>query len=113
MQGFWLSDWTGGVVRAPWLAHSMAMQQLEFPGAVSTEGYNINQDGSVVGHYESPDGRRYGFIARPVSGDRPIVAPAVTTYTYESINVVGVDHLAVTASSDLWGLRRLHEKCRW
>ena len=77
-----------------------AMQQLEFPGAVSTEGYNINQDGSVVGHYESPDGRRHGFIARPISGDRPIVAPAVTTYTYESINVVGVDHLAVTASSD-------------
>ena len=77
-----------------------AMQQLEFPGAVSTEGYNINQDGSVAGYYDAADGRRYGFIARPVSGDRPIVAPAVTTYTYESIDVVGVDYLAVTASSD-------------
>ena len=77
-----------------------AMQQVEFPGAVSTEGYNINQDGSVVGYYNTADGSRYGFIARPISGDRPVVAPARTTYTYESINVPGVDHLAVTASSD-------------
>ena len=77
-----------------------AMQQLEFPGAVSTEGYNINQDGSVVGYYNTADGHRYGFIARPISGDRPVVAPAATTYTYESIDVVGVEFLAVTASSD-------------
>ncbi len=77
-----------------------AMQQLEFPGAVSTQGYNINQDGSVVGHYETADGHKYGFIAKPISGERPVVAPASTTYTYESINSPGVDHLAVTASSD-------------
>ena len=77
-----------------------AMQNLEFPGAVSTQGYNINQDGSVIGHYESPDGRIHGFIARPASGDRPVVAPAGTTYTYESIDVPGVDYLEVTASSD-------------
>ena len=77
-----------------------AMQQLKFPGAVSTEGYNINQDGSVVGYYNTADGHRYGFIARPVSDDRPVVAPAGNTYTYESIDVPGVDHLAVTASSD-------------
>ena len=77
-----------------------AMQQLKFPGAVSTEGYNINQDGSVVGYYNTADGQRYGFIARPVSDDRPVVAPAATTYTYQSIDVPGVDHLSVTASSD-------------
>ena len=44
------------------------LQSLEVPGSVSTEGWNINQDGSIVGHYDSPDGRRHGFIARPVSG---------------------------------------------
>ena len=77
-----------------------APQGLEFPGAVSTEGYNINQDGSVVGYYNTADGRRYGFIAKPVSTDRPVVAPAATTYTYESIDVPGVDYLEVTASSD-------------
>ncbi len=42
------------------------LQELQFPGAVSTEGWNINQDGSVVGHYDSADGRRHGFVARLV-----------------------------------------------
>ena len=77
-----------------------AMRPLEFPGAVSTEGYNVNQDGSVVGYYNTADGRRHGFIARPVSGDSPVVAPARTNYTYESIDVPGVNYLEVTASSD-------------
>jgi hypothetical protein len=40
---------------------------LQFLGSVSTEGWNINQDGSIVGHYDSEDGRRHGFIARPVT----------------------------------------------
>ncbi|RKU33101.1 hypothetical protein C6496_22550, partial [Candidatus Poribacteria bacterium] len=40
------------------------LHELKVPGSVSTEGYNINQDGSVVGHYDSPDGRRHGFIAK-------------------------------------------------
>ena len=43
------------------------LQELTFPGSVSTEGYNINQDGSVVGNYDTPDGRRHGFIARPAT----------------------------------------------
>ena len=43
------------------------LHELRFPGSVSTEGWNINQDSSVVGHYDSPDGRRHGFIARPTS----------------------------------------------
>ena len=77
-----------------------AMRTLEFPGAVATEGYNVNQDGSIVGHYDTADGHRHGFIARPVSGDSPVVAPARTTYTYESIDVPGVNYLEVTASSD-------------
>ena len=41
--------------------------ELQVPGSVGTEGWNINQDGSVVGHYDSADGRRHGFIARPVA----------------------------------------------
>ena len=43
------------------------LKALKVPGSVSTEGWNINQDGSVVGYYESPDGRRHGFIARPAA----------------------------------------------
>ena len=42
------------------------LKVLKVPGSVSTEGWNINQDGSIVGHYDSADGRRHGFIARLV-----------------------------------------------
>ena len=37
------------------------LQQFEVPGSVSTEGWNINQDGSIVGHYESADGSTSGL----------------------------------------------------
>ena len=73
-------------------------EELRFPGSVSTEGYNINQDGSIVGNYDTPDGRRHGFIARPTSDDRTVNAGG--DWTYESIDVPGVDFLELTASSD-------------
>ncbi len=81
------------------------LHELQFPGAVSTEGWNINQDGSVVGHYDSADGHRYGFVARPIMDtEEPVVeepvAPANVNYTFETIAVPGVEFLAVTASSD-------------
>ena len=82
------------------------LQEFKVPGSVSTEGYNINQDGSIVGHYDTEDGRRHGFIARPITDtDAPIDDPPVTTpadfyYTFESIDVPGVDFLELTASSD-------------
>ena len=77
------------------------LQQLKVPGSVSTEGWNINEDGSIVGHYDSPDGRRHGFIARPApDAVQPVVTPTSFNYTFEGIDVAGVDFLAVTASSD-------------
>ena len=42
-------------------------RELRFPGGISTEGWNINQDGSIVGNYKSADGRTHGFVARPAS----------------------------------------------
>ena len=38
--------------------------ELRFPGSISTVVRNINQDGSIIGYYDSVDGRRHGFIAR-------------------------------------------------
>ena len=78
------------------------MHELRFPEAVSTQGWNINKDGSVVGYYDTADGRRHGFIAKPAAPveDRPDVTPASFTYTFESIDVPGVEFLALTASSD-------------
>ena len=78
------------------------IQELRFPGGVITEGWNINRDGSVVGNYVSADGRVHGFIAKPAEGTatQPVVTSPSFTYTFESINVPGVDFLELTASSD-------------
>ena len=82
------------------------LKEFRVPDSVSTEGYNINQDGSIVGHYDTADGRRHGFIARPITDtdvpvdDPPVTTPADFYYTFESIDVPGVDFLALTASSD-------------
>ena len=78
------------------------LQEFKVPGSVRTEGWNINQDGSIVGHYESADGATIGFIAKPVApvDDIPIVKPAALNFIFESINVPGVEFLALSASSD-------------
>ncbi len=72
--------------------------ELQFPESISTEGWNINQDGSVVGYYDRADGRRCGFIARPVGA--LALQPTFSNYTFESIDVPGIEFLALTASSD-------------
>ena len=87
-----------------------ALHEVRFPGAVSTEGWNINQDDSVVGYYDAADGRRRGFVARPITDDVSDVPPepssdepsalAFIFLTYESIDVPGVDFLELTAGSD-------------
>ena len=76
------------------------LHEVQFPGSVSTEGWTINRDGSVVGHYDSADGRRHGFVARPVRDDATDAALGEFNYTFESIEVEGVDFLELTASSD-------------
>ena len=81
------------------VGNPVSLQEFRVPGAVSTEGWNINQDSSVVGHYISADGRTHGFIARPAQ-ETAVRPPPDLNYTFESIDVPGVDFLAVTASSD-------------
>ena len=92
-----------GDVPRTYAGNPVGLQELKFPGSVSTEGWNVNQDNSIVGHYDAADGRRHGFIARPKEGTpqaRPGVVPPALNYTFESIDVPGVEFLAVTASSD-------------
>ena len=82
------------------------LKDFKVPGSVSTEGYNINQDGSIVGHYDTDDGRRHGFIARLITETdipvpvEPVVPQTEFNYTFESINIPGVDFLELTASTD-------------
>ena len=91
----------GGVPRT-YVGNPLNLRELRVPDSIGTEGWNINQDGSVVGHYDTADGRRHGFIARPI-----VSVPSVSRrfgaapgYTFENIDVPGVDFLALTASSD-------------
>ena len=91
----------GDVIRTYLGTFTDGLRELKVPDSVSTQGYNINQDGSVVGFYETPDGRRHGFIAKPIEDiDKPVFQVSGFTYTYESIDVPGVDFLSLTASSD-------------
>ena len=91
----------GDVIRTYLGTFTDGLRELKVPDSISTQGYNINQDGSVVGFYDAPDGRRHGFIARPNEVvNQPVFQISGFNYTYESIDVPGVDFLALTASSD-------------
>ena len=69
------------------------LQEFKIPGSVRTEGWNINQDGSIVGHYDSADGRRHGFIAKPAPN-----VPALTVSMKG--NVVELEEILVTPDDD-------------
>ena len=80
---------------------SDGLKELRVPGSVSTEAWNINQDTSVVGYYDTADGKRHGFVAKPTEANvAPTFASTTFNYIFERIDVPGVDFLAVTASSD-------------
>ncbi len=81
------------------VGNPVALQEFKVPDSVSTEGWNINQDSSVVGHYTSADGRTHGFIARPLQ-PTAVRPPPDLNFTFETIDVPGVEFLGVTASSD-------------
>ena len=89
-----------GDIPRTYIATYAGRAELRVPDSVSTEGYNINQDGSVIGYYDTADGQRRGFVARLATGDEPVAVPDPSDYTYERIDVEGVDFLELTASSD-------------
>ncbi len=78
------------------------LHEVQYPGSVVTEGWNINQDSSIVGHYDTADGRRHGFIAKPAqdTATQPATPDTDFNYVFQSIDVPGVDFLELTASSD-------------
>ena len=92
---------SGDVIRTYVGRYSEGLKELSVPGSVSTEGWNINQDTSVVGYYDTADGKRHGFVANPIETNvAPTFDNTTFNYIYETIEVPGVDFLAVTASSD-------------
>ena len=45
------------------------LKELKFPGSVTTVARDIDRVGQVVGYYDALDGRRYGFIAKPLTSE--------------------------------------------
>ncbi len=41
--------------------------ELRFPGSIRTVARDIDAKSQIVGFYDTPDGRRHGFIARPTT----------------------------------------------
>ena len=80
-----------GDVPRTYVGNPIDLRELRFPGSVSTEGWNINQDGSVVGHYDSADGRRHGFIARPADkAESENFGNVYTTALSKGLNMLSV-----------------------
>ena len=53
------------ILRSYILLPDGTLYEVRIPGSVSTVVRNVNQDGSIIGYYDSADGRRLGFVGRP------------------------------------------------
>ena len=65
--------------------------ELRFPGSVSTVARDIDAKSQIVGFYDTPDGGRHGFIARPTT--QPIGADfgnVFSTRLSKGLNMVSV-----------------------
>ena len=45
------------------------LKELKFPGSVTTVARDIDREGQIVGYYDTLDGRRNGFIAKPFASE--------------------------------------------
>ena len=43
------------------------LYEVRYPDSINTVVRNVNQDGSIIGYYDSTDGRRLGFVGRPAT----------------------------------------------
>jgi hypothetical protein len=55
------------ILRSYILLPDGTLYEVRFPDSVSTVVRNVNQDGSIIGYYDSTDGRRLGFVGRPAT----------------------------------------------
>ena len=53
------------ILRSYILLPDDTLYEVQLPDSVITVVRNVNQDGSIIGFYDTPDGRRLGFIGRP------------------------------------------------
>ncbi|RKU25396.1 hypothetical protein C6497_16175 [Candidatus Poribacteria bacterium] len=54
------------ILRSYILLPNGILHEVRLPGSVITAVRNVNQDGSIIGYYDTADGRRHGFLGIPV-----------------------------------------------
>ena len=65
--------------------------ELRFPSSVSTVARDINAKSQIVGFYDTSDGRRYGFIARPTAQpDGEDFGNIFSTHLSKGLNMLSV-----------------------
>ncbi len=53
------------ILRSYILLPDDTLYEVRLPGSAITVVRNVNQDGSIIGFYDTPDGHRHGFVGRP------------------------------------------------
>ena len=64
--------------------------ELRFPGSVSTVARDIDAKSQIVGFYDTPDGRRHGFIARPTTQPEEDFGNIFSMHLSKGLNMLSV-----------------------
>ena len=79
------------ILRSYILLPDGTLYEVQFPGSVSTVVRNVNQDGSIIGYYDLPDGRRHGFVGRPkIQPDEKSFGNIFSTHLSTGLNMLSV-----------------------
>ena len=79
------------ILRSYILLPSGTLYEVQLPGSVITVVRNVNQDGSIIGYYDTTDGRRYGFIGRPnTQSNREDFGSTFSMHLSKGLNMLSV-----------------------
>ncbi len=67
------------------------LYEVRLPGSVSTVVRNVNQDASIIGFYDSADGRRLGFVGRPAAKPDGVEFGSIfSMHLFKGLNMLSV-----------------------
>src|SRR5215469_12654169 len=71
------------------LAQKPTFTRIDFPGATSTNAYDINDSGEIVGRYTNADDTQHGYLRSPNGELTPIDVPGANLTAALGINSGG------------------------
>ena len=66
------------------------LYEVQIPRSVNTVVRNVNQDGSIIGYYDSTDERRYGFVGRPTQSSGKDLGNIFSMHLSKGLNMLSV-----------------------